>query len=460
VSNEIGINLKKHLLIVVLIIFAVGSYGFEPERKNFANSYQFELYNSWLKKGNFKTNFPAGFTKYKIVKTFEDNKQKNIEVEYDLKKMKIINQRETLPFIFVLKKEIDIAKYIRYLESFIYRLNANNSEYLFDFVDLEKIELKYSVYENETALDILWKSFANKRVEVKPIELDLSDDKLGFIIPTSRGKTIRIYFKISLKIDDLLKQTEIIETSKSPKIVETIVEKKIEDVIIKKTNLAEFIKNFYNSPPARELLHNKISNPIKFLQSEFPNHKLIRGDNKFFLKRGRQKDGLHADIGVIVAKKEDGIYFRPLIDHKIINNKLLLNELELIDLSEIPEIQRDDIAEFLPHLIYEHRTLGSKLLNFILIHDDVQTTLVLRGEKREIYEMKSYADLLLLLGNFWQNRDIYFSITEIKKKNGLVEMKGFLIAKTESSQDLAEIKFLLNKENKIDLIMMILYTKN
>jgi len=40
--------------------------AFEPEADDFENTFQYNLYQSWLKKGDFKTNFPAGFGNKKI----------------------------------------------------------------------------------------------------------------------------------------------------------------------------------------------------------------------------------------------------------------------------------------------------------------------------------------------------------------------------------------------------------
>ena len=57
---------------------------------------------------------------------------------------------------------------------------------------------------------------------------------------------------------------------------------------------------------------------------------------------------------------------------------------------------------------------------------------------------------------------IYCSLKEVNKIDGFIEFKGFLIADApeEESCDMAEILFHLDKDFKIDLIMMILHPEN
>ena len=97
-------------------------------------------------------------------------------------------------------------------------------------------------------------------------------------------------------------------------------------------------------------------------------------------------------------------------------------------------------------------------MNFLLIHDEVASTLVVYSDERELYEIDSYSDILLLLNKYWQDRTVYFGIESIKKINGTIEFKGFLVARAENgSCDLAEIFFHVSKEYMIDLIMVILH---
>jgi hypothetical protein len=93
-----------------------------------------------------------------------------------------------------------------------------------------------------------------------------------------------------------------------------------------------------------------------------------------------------------------------------------------------------------------------------LVHDAVETTLVVKGETREIYDIYSYANLLLMLNKYWEDRIVYFNLQDVKKVNGYIEFKGMLIADSPESKtfDMAEIRFHLDNEYKIDLAMMFL----
>jgi len=127
-------------------------------------------------------------------------------------------------------------------------------------------------------------------------------------------------------------------------------------------------------------------------------------------------------------------------------------------MSSLSETEISVIVNYIPQLVYEHRAIGSKLMNFLLIHDQVASTLVVYSDERELYETDSYSDILLLLNRYWQDRIVYFGIDSIRKVNGTIEFKGFLVARTESgSNDLAEIFFHVSKEYMIDLIMIILH---
>ncbi len=467
-SNKKENILRKAAIVILLILSGVGLIGFEPQIEDFANTYQYKLYISWLKQNNFKTDFPAGLTSEKIVKTFKNKDGRKIEVEYALQDRKIIDQRENLPFMFLLEEELEIQPYIDFLEGFIYRINASDKEFLSDYLSFGDIDLQYSIYSDSLALDVLWKSYAHKRIAVKPIELEQLDDKLKFKIITKNNKKIIITLPKKEELSEIIakiRQREIGKSLKVSEIQQRFPDKvstlnKPDEISVKdftKYSLAEYISKFYSKPPPRELLNNKIKNVDNFLKAEFPNSKIFKGENKYYIKNVKTIKGLLSDIKLEVIHEQDGIHIRPSIDHDIQSKKFYLSQRENIDLSSLTNYEIDKISSSLPHLIYEHRALGSDLLNFFLIHDDVFTTLVIRSDKREIYELNSYADLLLLMNRYWENKTSFFNIKEIKKKDGHIEFKGFLIVKDNKKYDMAKIQFYLNKKFKIDMIMMILY---
>jgi hypothetical protein len=127
-------------------------------------------------------------------------------------------------------------------------------------------------------------------------------------------------------------------------------------------------------------------------------------------------------------------------------------EIGLVDKAVLKQV-----AGYFPQLLYLHRSLGTKLFNFLLIPDEVPTTLLIHNGKRQRLDFASYNDLLLRLHSYWKKREIYFSLQDIRQINGFIEFKGVLAAVGTDKYEWAEIRFHLNKEYKIDMVMMSLY---
>ena len=116
-------------------------------------------------------------------------------------------------------------------------------------------------------------------------------------------------------------------------------------------------------------------------------------------------------------------------------------------------------------LIEEYADKERELLEELLEKDNesvkTKKSIVVRLVEitRKLFELESYADLLLLLNNFWQDRTVYFSILDVKKVNGFIEFQSYLIAHNaeDGISDIAEIQFHLDSEYRIDLIMMVLH---
>jgi len=129
-----------------------------------------------------------------------------------------------------------------------------------------------------------------------------------------------------------------------------------------------------------------------------------------------------------------------------------------VDTSHLSRTEIESIAPFLSQLMYEHRAIGTKLFNFLLINDTVPSTLVLKEKTKKLYEFHSYSSLLKLLNNYWQGKKVYFNINDVKKVNGFIEFKTYLVAYDRNSgkKDMAEIRFQLSKDYKMKYIMMFL----
>lgn len=447
---------------------------FEPEAADFENLFQYNLYRSWLQKGQFKTNFPAGFSHNNIVKTFIDQNGLPIVVEYDWSDHKIIEQRESLPANFVSDDFSKIQSYLLYLEGFIYRLNTTDFIFLEQYCELDKFRLDYLDKSQEEALILLWNEYEQQRIRIEPIELEVKNEQLVFMLPLKSGNMIVISFPVDYNISAALRVVRRKEADLSSDLepVKSIIEddySKFETSSLlpqvkslpppASLTLAEYVKLYHREKQSKELLHNKISDPFKFLSAEFPQREIKRAGNIFSILAPAYSDHFHCDISVLCEIENEAVYFRPFTKYEIIDKSIILANGEKIEAASLDESEIEMIATNISQLIFKHRAIGSRLLNFLLIHDDIPTTLVMHDDTRRVYELDSYADLLLLLGNYWQQYDIYFKVQEVTKKNGNIEFSTYLIASnvSKNQNDMAEILFLLNEQFKIDLIMMILH---
>ncbi len=454
---------NKLLIITIFVFITIMLYSFEPKAGDFINSYQYELYRSWVSTEKLDGDFPAGFTSEKVVRCFLDSNGREINVEYDWQNWKISSQREMVPFLFYIDDEQKISSYINFIENFIYRLNCKDKMFITDLVDHNKIILEYKEQIGDNALELMWEERPIPRLKLQPVELITNADTLGFKFISDKMDEFKISFPQVYNIKEIISGIREREFAKSEDFFPPIIEPEKEEIKphIKDLSLAEYIRNYFETPPRRELLHNKIKDIYSFFAKEFPNHSILNEQNIWHLEidkfEDKFEDKLDGDISLEIEMSFDMIDIFPLNDLELNGKKMKLGS-DNIDMSNLSETEISSIANYLPQLIYEHRAIGSKLMNFLLIHDEVASTLVVYSDERELYETDSYSDILLLLNKYWQDRTVYFGIESIKKINGTIEFKGFLVARSDTgSCDLAEIFFHVSKEYKIDLIMMILH---
>ena len=328
-----------------------------------------------------------------------------------------------------------------------------------DLVDHGKIIIEYKNLIGEEALESMWNDRPIPRLKLQPVELIASADTLGFKFISDKMDEFKISFPQVYNIKEIISSIRERESAESKDIFQPIFEPAKKEIKpqIEGLTLAEYIRNYFETPPRRELLHNKIKSIHNFLTQEFPNHSISNQQNIWHLEIDKFEDKLDGDISLEVEVGDGMVDIFPLNDLELDGKKMKLGS-DNIDMSSLSEAEISVIANYIPQLIYEHRAIGSKLMNFLLIHDEVASTLVVYSDERELYETDSYSDILLLLNKYWQDRTVYFGIESIKKINGTIEFKGFLIAKSHTgSCDLAEIFFHVSKEYMIDLIMVILH---
>ncbi len=526
-------NILYRTAITLLLLAAFGQLsGFTPSQKDFASRYQYDLYRSWLQKGNFSTRKSAAFAKDKVVKNF--GSENEVTAIYLLKDSKIYDQQEPLSYLYAAQDQEILQPIVDYLQGFVYRLNAADNKFIFDLFSLAHSDFNFAGLSGKTALNKLLFHFQNRRINLSPIEIEITSELI--IISSQVSKIDTISWTFPLNFDFVLARREIehLEAERSyllplrtallvrkdmllftkqndsktvistvsslhpagqQKMIETaridtisqkternffkineepikiILEDEVEHTLwpdIKTKPDVQFhvgmsIKEYLNrnlyADISRELLHNKITDPISFLAKEFSGYEISLQEDIVHLKGKTIKADFFSEIKLRINQADDGLYFLPFSDFEVEDKILNLSQSESIDLSNLSDIEAEIVASRLPQLIYEHRSLGTELLNFLLIHDNVPSTLVIQDDQRTIFEKESYADLLLLLNRYWNSCNVYFRIDNVKRKDGNVEMTAHLIASHISSgrNDIAEVRFLLDQSYSIDLIMMILH---
>lgn len=441
-------KMKIYFIMAILAWEAVLLQGFNPGSQDFTSPYQYMLFRSWLEKGGFSPEAPAAFSPDRIRLSFTNATGLTVQSEYDWVKYKINNQREHLSR---LASELS-PELLHDLETILYRINSADSCFLFDLIRSAGITVQYET-GNE---DLLWLEWSDKRVEPENIEIvSIFYTPWAAVVISIGDKTLQLVFKEGPVDYSALSS---LETASQMALPEEVFLEQIAPVSII-SDLSRFFALNWQNPPARELLQNKVPDPDSFILSEFPDHRVERSVNTYTLRADPWQQELWRDIIIVVDKEQDGLNIKPNLEFHLQNDILQLPSGEEIDLGSLTPAEIAGISPFLPQLIYSHRALGTKLLNFLLIHDNVPSTLILYTEQRQKYEFASYADLLLLLNSFWRTREIFFSLLDFRKMNNFIEFRGILIARDKQSglNDHAEIWFHLDLDYRLDLIMMILF---
>jgi len=471
-SNKMKINIIFFLAISIVVSLE----AFQPQKKDFVSDYQYSLYRSWLNKTEADIQKSAGFSQAKIIKTFQINQQEVI-VEYPWENHLITQQRQKLQVNFSVSAELDLKPYLHYAESFIYRLNSSDPQFARDLLSPE-IELEYNQQKATAALEALWQKYHDQVIIPQPITI-IAQERLGLQIPLEDEQLI-LWFATDIDLSQQIRALKSLETAAEISLEELqanesklrnqawiTAEQAPEISSLRKPELsdelydlplADFVRRAYKIRQSKELLNNKISDVENFLQQQYPQVEISQIDDIYYLAKGKYKD-FGGDIFVEFQQETDGILLLPFLDYRLQGKKMILPNNEELDLAALSREEVSQVAAAIPQLLYAHRALDSRLINFLMIHDDIPTTLIVHTEKRELYEVYSYANLLLMLSKYWQQEQIYFSLHEIKKVNGKIELVGYLIAKDGSKElyDMAEIWFRLDVDFRIDLVMMMLY---
>ena len=481
------------LTVVFAILLAASTLsGFIPQRANFANDYQHQLFISWMERGGFDPRTPASLSQRAIKISYAvPGSIQRVEVECEMQNNRIVTLREIVPQSKIRTAMPDTENQYRYfLELILYRLNSDQDFFLRDLLLDLQISLSWNGEEiiPEDSLSFLrdkerfvWREFKFTSVgetDYKYLGRLYNDEYLEFIFPgplhlvelfnASQRKE-----HYSLDIDSLRNErgsdyyaltssykygTDISSTGRSSSIASSPYSPQAPD---RNLPMREYIEAYRNQIWGREMLHNKVSNTESFLSGEFPYHSLSQSRSLYELKTPPFNNNISADIQLIKKSYSDGIAFEALENFTINSGKnVQLPTGETILLTDLNDQDIEIIAPYINQLLTMHRVMGSRLLNFLLIPADVPTILVLRDPERWVTEFDSYTDLILMLSYYWEKRTVYFKIEQVKKVNNYIEMNGLLVARDPVTEkfDFAEVRFALDRHYRIDLAMLSLYT--
>lgn len=449
-SNKID----KMTIIFIFLLFVAEVLAFQPKPTDFITQYQWELYRSWLQKGDFRPNVPADITKKRISKKFRHNGYE-INVAYEMEDFKIVRQAESL-FSDAQRRRQPLCGYI---EQFIYRLNTREKDYLADFHDPEILMISYKDRSGDDLLDTLWQDYGNQRFNVSEVFVLPERDNEILVVSANRD-TLSFLSPEPHSLRAFIRETELREPVEPPikRVPPPVPAPVVPEYKPEIRSLNEILQNYHQVRQPRELLHNKVSEVTSFLRREFPHHNLDMDEENYTLSLQPASEVLYGDIVLQKRILPDGIELIPANAYQVDAEQYRFPSGEILDLGELSEDEIAHISPYLAQLVYQHRCIGSDLLNFFLIYDDVPTTVIVEKDERHLYELDSYANLLLILSKYWQQALIHFSIIEVAKMQDNIEFRGILRAMHQNGQEeFAEIRFLLDQNYKMDYTFMVIH---
>lgn len=489
-------KMKNILIIGVLICLSATAYGFAPQQRDFDSEYQYRLYRSWLARETTEIDLPAKITAEYVRRNIKFSQTGEAQVIYIWNNWKITSQREDLPAMLPFSNyetELIIAGEL------LYRLNCRHRIFAEDYLDKLPISITYKGLRSSFAIDSLYAHYPNQRLPLDKLHPVIDNDKLAqLILQMTNGDELIIIFnelnqyptaRVQLENyersvdagnlpDDFSRNSEDIATwyppekepgkpyhrESIPKSDDSIssdiktdisADTMLTDYEIK---LLNWVESNLDTAWGSEMLNNKIPDITQFLQTEFSEHSLLIKGDKYILSHTPFSGDLKSNIYLRICNN-DGWVINASDDFCIQNKKVIVAGFEEFDLSDLENYDIQVIASYLPQLLMTHRVMSSKLAGFILEPDIAETTLVVRGSNRHVYDLDSYRDLLFILGKFWQGRTIYYNIADFRLIDGYIEFKGYLAAEDSDTgqYDLAEIRYRLDDDYTIVLAMVVVF---
>jgi hypothetical protein len=489
-------KMKRNLILLLLICLGAGAYGFTPQRGDFDSEYQYRLHQSWLARETVERELPSRITTQYVERHLKYEISKEVKVIYNWDNWKINSQREDLPSWLPFssyKTELIIASEL------LYRLNCRHKIFARNYLDMLPVSIMYQGNRGDSALDSLWARFPDRRLPLEKLHPVIHKESLAqLILELENGDEVIIIFnQLNRYPADRLRMSEyekdiaeyLLPTDFSRSTREIITHSIPQKVQIeadefpaftpeqarpdthstqdtkKDTNLTNYEKELINwiednlsTSWGTEMINNKIVSIKDFLQSEFKSHSLLIKNNEYYLNHSLFAGNLNANLYFKIT--DNGGWAIKAADDIVIDGKnVVLAGFEDYDLSDLELYDIHAIARYLPQLIMSHRVMASRLAGFIFEPDIAETTLVVQGSARQVFQLDSYRDLLMLLGRYWQDRIIYYNISDFKLIDGFIEFKGYLAAEktADGEYDLAEIRYRLDEDYAIVLAMVVVF---
>lgn len=490
-------KMSKIILISVVLWLAAVSYSFEPRARDFSSDYQHHLYKSWIARESTSQDLPAKINSQYIKRSviFEQTGQSDVVYIWD--NWKIVSQREDLP------AKLPYSNYETELilaGELLYRLNCRHKIFAEHYLQKMPISINYQGMHSDNALDSLFAHYPQIRLPKAELHPVIERDQLvQLILEFNNGDEIMIIFDdlsqylvsrqqlrefekrflpenlpkdfprhIPEAITYLPPVKKIDEPSAQEIEIDSLDLKLPVEPVQTDTTISDYEQRFLNwveenleTTFGNEMLNNKISDMAAFLQEQFKFHSLLIKGDDYYLSHVPFSGGLKSDLYFEITEN-GGWMINSTSDVEIKGKKVIIAEFEDYDLNNLENYDIEAIAPFIPQLLMSHRVMSTDLAGFILEPDIAETTLVIHGNSRHIYEMESYRDMLMLLGFFWRDRVIYYNLGDFKLVNGYIEFKGYLAAESPQTgeYDLVEIRYRLDDDYTLVLAMAVVFPEN
>lgn len=492
--------LPYHRLVLLLaILLTAGALsGYSPQESQFLHAIDFDLFLSWLNRGQFPHPGKAGFSPDVTFMTFERPDAPAIDIELDTAGGRIAQLREVVILRDFPEQRPEALAAKHLLEALLFRLNAAGKGYAYEMIRDGDFVFSYGYRKGTEAFHTFWEKYGSVRIEPQTIRWWTAGPEIHFhvtvtnrddfslTVPTGRnpfperevrtttsnrpdfGRSKARITESPVTIISPVPQEEQTQRRSPEKSRQASKKIRIPDgpppagtvdiPDVQRLRFRHFISSNKDRPFSRQLRNNQIASADTLLKNNFPDSELDVRNGVYHFVRDPYL-GVVSEISLRPERSADGLYIRPAIPWEIKPHKLVLHGHEEIDTGNLSAEMVEKLAPAICHLTASHRVIGTSLFDFLLEHDYANTSLVVSSEDREFLQMWNYSRLLLLLHQWWKDRPVHFQIQRIFKRDGHIELQAVLLVPGRNPQyhDFADIRLHLDEKLKLDIAMMFLY---